>query len=185
RRFSRRRRPAFRYCAEARHHAARPSRQRPRLLSLHLQRRRPRPCRRHGAGRADDHARSGGARARRLLAGLLRETRPQVPNLRAVDRIGCADPVRHADPPLARSSDSNATEGVMTTNITRGDSRLVRTLPRLFAAAATVFLLAMASAASAQQSFKTPEEAAEALVNAARNDDRKALLAVLGANGAD
>jgi len=73
----------------------------------------------------------------------------------------------------------------MTTNITRANSRLVRALPRLLAAAATVFLLAIASAASAQQSFKTPEEAAEALVNAARNDDRKALLAVLGANGAD
>ena len=73
----------------------------------------------------------------------------------------------------------------MTTNITRGNSRLVRTLPRLFAAAAALFLLAMASAASAQQSFKTPEEAAEALANAAKSGDRKALLAVLGTNGAD
>src|SRR5215475_245690 len=58
---------------------------------------------RHGAGRPDDHARSGGARARRLPGGLLRETRPHVPNLRPVGCIGCADPVRHADPPLTRS----------------------------------------------------------------------------------
>lgn len=44
---------------------------------------------------------------------------------------------------------------------------------------------AMTTAASAQQSFKTPEEAVEALVNAARGKDLKALLRVLGQDGED
>lgn len=39
--------------------------------------------------------------------------------------------------------------------------------------------------ALAQQSFKTPDAAADALVNAARASDRAALLAVLGKNGAE
>lgn len=41
------------------------------------------------------------------------------------------------------------------------------------------------SAADAQQSFKTPEQAAEALVNTARTSDFKGMLRVLGRNGAD
>jgi len=50
----------------------------------------------------------------------------------------------------------------------------------------TVALLVffMASAASAQQSFKTAEEAVTALVNAAKNSDRKGILTVLGPDGA-
>ena len=39
--------------------------------------------------------------------------------------------------------------------------------------------------ANAQQAFKTPEEAAEALASAARTGDRNAMLAVLGRAGAD
>ena len=43
----------------------------------------------------------------------------------------------------------------------------------------------MASVANAQQSFKTPEEAVDALVSAVRTGDRKAVLTVLGPGGAD
>jgi Protein of unknown function (DUF2950) len=62
-------------------------------------------------------------------------------------------------------------------------------LARLASLTAAVLVLAMASGASAQQSYqqsyKTAEEAAEALVNAARSGDRKAILTVLGRDGAD
>jgi hypothetical protein len=44
--------------------------------------------------------------------------------------------------------------------------------------------LAAASVASAQQSFKTAEEAADALVSAAKTGDRKGVLAILGRDGA-
>ncbi|HKA73628.1 MAG TPA: DUF2950 domain-containing protein [Xanthobacteraceae bacterium] len=73
----------------------------------------------------------------------------------------------------------------MTTNSSFGDPRLVRGVPRLAAAAVAVLLLAMAPAANAQQSFKSAEEAADALVAAARSADRKAMLTVLGRDGAD
>jgi hypothetical protein len=43
----------------------------------------------------------------------------------------------------------------------------------------------VASAAIAQQAFKTPDEAAVALVNAAKAGDRNALIAVLGPDGED
>jgi hypothetical protein len=43
----------------------------------------------------------------------------------------------------------------------------------------------MASTAGAQQSFKTPEEAAEALVSAAKTGSRKGILKVLGRDGVD
>lgn len=49
---------------------------------------------------------------------------------------------------------------------------------------ATVFL-AFATAASAQQAFKTPEQAADALVEAVRSNDMKRMLTVLGRKGAD
>src|SRR5262245_27715555 len=58
-------------------------------------------------------------------------------------------------------------------------------VPSLAALIAGVLAFAMASAASAQQSFKTTEEAANALVSAARDGDRKGLLTVLGRDGAD
>jgi hypothetical protein len=57
--------------------------------------------------------------------------------------------------------------------------------PSLAALIAGVLAFAMASVASAQQSFTTTEEAADALVSAARAGDRKGLLAVLGRDGTD
>ena len=58
--------------------------------------------------------------------------------------------------------------------------------PALAAAAAAALLVcAMASVASAQQSYKTPDEAVSALVTAAKAGDRKAVLTVLGAGGED
>ena len=56
-------------------------------------------------------------------------------------------------------------------------------LARLLTAAALAF--ALASVASAQQSFKNPEEAVEALVSAAKSQDRKGVLTVLGSDAAD
>jgi hypothetical protein len=47
------------------------------------------------------------------------------------------------------------------------------------------FLCAAASVASAQQTFKTPDEAASALVSAAKTGDRKAIVTVLGPDGED
>src|SRR5215475_11409407 len=73
----------------------------------------------------------------------------------------------------------------MTTNSSFGDPRLVRGVPRLAAAAVAVLLLAMAPAANAQQSFKSAEEAADAIVAAARSGDRKAMVTVLGRDGED
>ena len=64
------------------------------------------------------------------------------------------------------------------------ETRPYRALARLMAAAAFLFC-ATASGASAQQSFKTPDEAASALVAAAKTSDRKALLTVLGPAGED
>jgi hypothetical protein len=78
------------------------------------------------------------------------------------------------------------TEDVMTT-----DPRLSSASPRLrvpltVVAAATALLIgAMASSANAQQTFKTADEAASALVAAAKTGDRKALIGVLGAAGED
>jgi Protein of unknown function (DUF2950) len=65
------------------------------------------------------------------------------------------------------------------------NARCVSCLSRAAAWTAAFLVVAMASVASAQQSFKTAEEAAEALVNAARSGDRKAIVAVLGPDGAD
>jgi Protein of unknown function (DUF2950) len=58
-------------------------------------------------------------------------------------------------------------------------------LAKLASLTAVVFVFAMASVANAQQSFKTTEEAAYALVNAVRSSDRKGILTVLGRDGAD
>jgi Protein of unknown function (DUF2950) len=59
----------------------------------------------------------------------------------------------------------------------------ISSLARLLTAALLAF--AMTSAANAQQSFKTPEEAVEALAGAAKAHDRKGVLAVLGPDAAD
>jgi len=63
-------------------------------------------------------------------------------------------------------------------------SRRARSAPSL-AALAAAFIFATASVASAQQSFKTPEEAVDALANAARGGDRNNVVAVLGAKAGD
>ena len=57
-----------------------------------------------------------------------------------------------------------------------------RTLVSLTLAA---LLCTVASVVNAQQAFKTPEEAASALVSAAKAGDRKAIVAVLGPEGND
>lgn len=57
-----------------------------------------------------------------------------------------------------------------------------RLLTVLFAAGLSV---ALTTGALAQKSFKTPQEAADALVAAARAGDQKAIIAVLGSGGAD
>jgi hypothetical protein len=51
--------------------------------------------------------------------------------------------------------------------------------------ATAILLIAAGTAAFAQQTYKTPDEAAEALVSAARADDQKAELVVLGPHGED
>jgi hypothetical protein len=56
---------------------------------------------------------------------------------------------------------------------------------RLAATAAALLVCTLATTASAQQSFKTPDEAVSALVTAAKAGDRKAVLAVLGPSAQD
>jgi DUF2950 family protein len=58
-------------------------------------------------------------------------------------------------------------------------------LARLASLIAAVLAFAMGSVANAQQPFKTAEEAVDALVRAAKTDDRKGILTVLGRDGAD
>ena len=56
---------------------------------------------------------------------------------------------------------------------------------RLALFVAPAMLLALATTAAAQQTFSSPDQAVEALVKAARDGDRKALVTVLGPDGAD
>jgi hypothetical protein len=63
-------------------------------------------------------------------------------------------------------------------------SRRGRSLMPTFALAATM-LVATASLAAAQQSFKSPEEAADALVGAVKSGKSENILTVLGKDGAD
>jgi Protein of unknown function (DUF2950) len=58
-------------------------------------------------------------------------------------------------------------------------------LARVASLTAAVLTLTMAPVANAQQSFKTAQEAVDALVSAAKTGDRKAVLTVLGRDGAD
>ena len=64
------------------------------------------------------------------------------------------------------------------------ESISISTLRSAVILSAALFLCA-ASAASAQQPFKTPDEAATALVDAAKTGDQKAILSVLGPDGLD
>jgi Protein of unknown function (DUF2950) len=79
--------------------------------------------------------------------------------------------------------DRDATEDAMITILFSTSS--APSLSRLASLIAGVLALAIASVANAQQSFKTTDEAADALVSAARAGDRKGLLTVLGRDGAD
>ena len=64
--------------------------------------------------------------------------------------------------------------------------RRVRHRPRLLGSlAAAICLFRAASVAFAQQDYKTPQDAVDALVAAARSGDQKALLVVLGPDGDD
>jgi Protein of unknown function (DUF2950) len=63
-------------------------------------------------------------------------------------------------------------------------TKLIAT-PAKLAALTTVLVLVTAPAANAQQSFKTPEEAVEALVSASKSADRKGVLTVLGPAAGD
>jgi Protein of unknown function (DUF2950) len=65
------------------------------------------------------------------------------------------------------------------------NSYRVQSLARLASLAAAVLVIAMASVASAQQSFRTADEAVDALVGAVRMGDRASILTVLGREGAD
>jgi hypothetical protein len=56
---------------------------------------------------------------------------------------------------------------------------------RLVTVTAAAFVAAMTSLASAQQSFSSADEAADALAKAAKSGDRNAILTVLGKDGAD
>src|SRR5215470_6585590 len=56
----------------------------------------------------------------------------------------------------------------------------VRAFTRLALVTGVVFLLAGSSLSHAQEGFKTPEAAADALVSAARSGDRKTVLTILG-----
>jgi len=79
--------------------------------------------------------------------------------------------------------DRDATEDVMITTLS--STKPAPSLTRLASLVAGVLAFAMVSVANAQQSFKTADAAADALVNAARAGDRNPLLTVLGRDGAD
>jgi hypothetical protein len=64
------------------------------------------------------------------------------------------------------------------------NSYRVQSLARLASLAAAVLVIAMASVASAQQSFRTADEAVDALVGAVRIGDRASILTVLGRESA-
>ena len=85
---------AIRHRAQARHHAAWTSRQRPWFLSLRIPRHRNTICRCHGAGGATRYAGSRRARSRRLSQGLLRQAWPDSKHMingspRALGPIRC------------------------------------------------------------------------------------------------
>ena len=71
----------------------------------------------------------------------------------------------------------------MNTLLPSADFRHIRGLTKVLFT--TAMFLCAASAASAQQAFKTPDEAASALVSAAKANDLKAISTVLGPDGDD
>src|SRR5215831_16537739 len=79
--------------------------------------------------------------------------------------------------------DSEAREDAMITILSLTNP--TQSLARLASLTVAVLAFAIASVANAQQSFKTAQEAVDALVSAAKTGDRKAVLTVLGQKGAD
>src|SRR5215510_12888717 len=79
--------------------------------------------------------------------------------------------------------DSEANEDAMITILSLTNP--TSSLARVASLTAAVLTLAMGPVANAQQSFKTAQEAVDALVSAAKTGDRKAVLTVLGRDGAD
>jgi Protein of unknown function (DUF2950) len=65
------------------------------------------------------------------------------------------------------------------------NTHLYRSFLAKAACLTVIAFIAMASVASAQQSFKTPEEAADALASAVRSGDNDGMLKVLGRAGTD
>jgi hypothetical protein len=73
----------------------------------------------------------------------------------------------------------------MTTSIRFAESHRMSARVLLALATAVLLVCAVVSAASAQQSFKTPEEAVDALASAAKKGDRNSVLAILGRGAED
>src|SRR5579864_2084494 len=73
----------------------------------------------------------------------------------------------------------------MTTIVSVTDARRNRCVAWLASSSAAILVFALATVASAQQSFKTAEAAANALAAAARAGDQKGILTVLGNDGLD
>lgn len=73
----------------------------------------------------------------------------------------------------------------MNTVLPSADFLRIRGLRKVVSFTTAILLCAAASVASAQQAFKTPDEAASALASAAKTGDRKAIVTVLGPDGED
>ena len=73
----------------------------------------------------------------------------------------------------------------MNTVLPSADFLNIRVLRKVVSLTTAMLLCAAASVASAQQAFKTPDEAASALASAAKTGDRKAIVTVLGPDGED
>ena len=73
----------------------------------------------------------------------------------------------------------------MNTVLPSADFLHIRGLRKVVSFTTAMLLCAAASVASAQQAFKTPDEAASALASAAKTGDRKAIVTVLGPDGED
>ena len=73
----------------------------------------------------------------------------------------------------------------MNTVLPSADFLHIRGLRKVVSFTTAILLCAAASVASAQQAFKTPDEAASALASAAKTGDRKAIVTVLGPDGED
>jgi hypothetical protein len=71
----------------------------------------------------------------------------------------------------------------MNTVLPSADFFRIRGLRKVVSLVTALLLCAAASVASAQQAFKTPDEAASALASAAKAGDRKAIATVLGPDG--